>query len=839
MPKQNEDEERGMGKKHYVKEKLAAGFLMLSVLALVEVYLIVRAPKQMIGIGAIGFVMLASGYFILSVLYDWKEEQHRQLKEQNDDIYKSVKASYLVIRKSFNDIEDVFGGLAKQSTRQFNEVIKTQKAIGKVTINRNKENAEALMNSNDLMNHQLNNFLERFKEQSQQAEMLIENLKQLDGKTDIDVSALAEQLQVMLQIPQETSGGADIFAQVLQEEQKKQMEQMADMQHETLEELEKIQSTMKDALHQTRDEIAHNVEEIKAKPQVEQEMYGLGQKIENMTELAQKTAAAVQNIKDGYENKSESMDVEPFVSQLRDQVLPELVQNFETKMREELEQNIQKMLEESHTLEQKITEKVEQSLRDMTEQKYTPEKEKSTEEILQPFMEKISQFQEVVMKKLEEQWKQNEEEKTFVQTNMAVETVKEEKEESTEEEPEEVEKVPVEEEVIGEKPIEEKPEEVEEVRIEEEPIEEELEEVEEIPIEEEVVEEEPIEGEPEEIEEARIEEEPIEEELEEVERIPIEEEVIEEEPIEGEPEEVEEVRIEEEPIEEEPEEVERIPIEEEVIEQEPIEEEVEEVPVEEEEVIEEEPIEEELPAEPFEKIGENVSVEEQIDATENGNCSENGMLDVPEESVLSEMEQTKKEDEIEAGQTEVEHQMEEKQSAEELLELLENMSEAKSMESKEEKNDTVLSEEMEEELPIIQPELQNVMQSEPYGAEEKGEHAENEIPEESTEAEGENEEQRLEDLLHHFVDGEEEESEKDAGAEKNEKPEVGVQAEVEPEVEVKAEPQVEVKTQPEAEVEAKPESEEKAEEAKPPMPDLSNPNKVLTPEEIAALIANM
>ena len=761
MPKQNEDEERGMGKKHYVKEKLAAGFLMLSVLALVEVYLIVRAPKQMIGIGAIGFVMLASGYFILSVLYDWKEEQHRQLKEQNDDIYKSVKASYLVIRKSFNDIEDVFGGLAKQSTRQFNEVIKTQKAIGKVTINRNKENAEALMNSNDLMNHQLNNFLERFKEQSQQAEMLIENLKQLDGKTDIDVSALAEQLQVMLQIPQETSGGADIFAQVLQEEQKKQMEQMADMQHETLEELEKIQSTMKDALHQTRDEIAHNVEEIKAKPQVEQEMYGLGQKIENMTELAQKTAAAVQNIKDGYENKSESMDVEPFVSQLRDQVLPELVQNFETKMREELEQNIQKMLEESHTLEQKITEKVEQSLRDMTEQKYTPEKEKSTEEILQPFMEKISQFQEVVMKKLEEQWKQNEEEKTFVQTNMAVETVKEEKEESTEEEPEEVEKVPVEEEVIGEKPIEEKPEEVEEVRIEEEP------------------------------------------------------------------------------IEEEPEEVERIPIEEEVIEQEPIEEEVEEVPVEEEEVIEEEPIEEELPAEPFEKIGENVSVEEQIDATENGNCSENGMLDVPEESVLSEMEQTKKEDEIEAGQTEVEHQMEEKQSAEELLELLENMSEAKSMESKEEKNDTVLSEEMEEELPIIQPELQNVMQSEPYGAEEKGEHAENEIPEESTEAEGENEEQRLEDLLHHFVDGEEEESEKDAGAEKNEKPEVGVQAEVEPEVEVKAEPQVEVKTQPEAEVEAKPESEEKAEEAKPPMPDLSNPNKVLTPEEIAALIANM
>ena len=33
--------------------------------------------------------------------------------------------------------------------------------------------------------------------------------------------------------------------------------------------------------------------------------------------------------------------------------------------------------------------------------------------------------------------------------------------------------------------------------------------------------------------------------------------------------------------------------------------------------------------------------------------------------------------------------------------------------------------------------------------------------------------------------------------------------------------------------------EPKVEEVKPPMPDLSDPNKVMTPDEIAALIANL
>ena len=162
MPKKREEEEKTTEKKHYVKEKLAVSLLLLSVLTLVEVYLIVHAPNQLIGVGGIGLVMLAVGYFILSVLYRWRQEQHMQLRERCDDIYKSVKAAYLVIRKSFNDMEDAVSGLSKQTMRQSGEIIKMQKAIGKVTINRNKENAEALMNSNDMMSNQFNDFLERF-----------------------------------------------------------------------------------------------------------------------------------------------------------------------------------------------------------------------------------------------------------------------------------------------------------------------------------------------------------------------------------------------------------------------------------------------------------------------------------------------------------------------------------------------------------------------------------------------------------------------------------------------------------------------------------------------------
>ena len=71
-------------------------------------------------------------------------------------------------------------------------------------------------------------------------------------------------------------------------------------------------------------------------------------------------------------------------------------------------------------------------------------------------------------------------------------------------------------------------------------------------------------------------------------------------------------------------------------------------------------------------------------------------------------------------------------------------------------------------------------------------------------------------------------------------PEVAAEPEPMPEPEVAAEPEVEAEPEPAPEPEiAAAEPEPEPAEEKPPMPDMSDPNKIMSPEDIAALLANM
>ena len=81
-----------------------------------------------------------SGFFSLSALKEDRRE------EQYDSIFKSEKASYLMLRKYFDEIEGKIEILQKESKIPTEDIINAQKGIAKVVINRNKENADAIMN---------------------------------------------------------------------------------------------------------------------------------------------------------------------------------------------------------------------------------------------------------------------------------------------------------------------------------------------------------------------------------------------------------------------------------------------------------------------------------------------------------------------------------------------------------------------------------------------------------------------------------------------------------------------------------------------------------------------
>lgn len=122
-----------------------------------------------------------SGFFSLNTL---KEERR---EEQYDSIFKSEKASYLMLRKYFDEIEEKIEMLQKESKIPTEDIINAQKGIAKVVINRNKENADAIMSSNEQLMETFEQLESKLKESNDfiiesQKNVIYENLKDIMEK---------------------------------------------------------------------------------------------------------------------------------------------------------------------------------------------------------------------------------------------------------------------------------------------------------------------------------------------------------------------------------------------------------------------------------------------------------------------------------------------------------------------------------------------------------------------------------------------------------------------------------------------------------------------------------
>ena len=131
--------------------KIVITILLLVVLLLGEVYFMLNDPTNYIVLIVLTVVILADVYMLVAsaIQQNYKRELDRY--EQYDNLFKSEKASYLILRKSFEEISERLDRIEDASGLPVDEIINAQKSIAKVSINRNKENTDALMNSNDKM----------------------------------------------------------------------------------------------------------------------------------------------------------------------------------------------------------------------------------------------------------------------------------------------------------------------------------------------------------------------------------------------------------------------------------------------------------------------------------------------------------------------------------------------------------------------------------------------------------------------------------------------------------------------------------------------------------------
>ena len=132
-----------------VRFRINITLLIAVILLVADLYAMINMPQKFIILAIITALFLVAIYFLVDSISIYLMAEKNRKEEQYDSIFKSEKASYLLLRKTFDDLYELIEKGNQSRKTNVEDIIHAQKAVAKVSIGRNKENADALMNSND------------------------------------------------------------------------------------------------------------------------------------------------------------------------------------------------------------------------------------------------------------------------------------------------------------------------------------------------------------------------------------------------------------------------------------------------------------------------------------------------------------------------------------------------------------------------------------------------------------------------------------------------------------------------------------------------------------------
>lgn len=188
--------------------------LVAVIAAMADVYIIVNAPKNYILLAIVSAVLLVAIFFLVSGKMQLRDLSSQKAEEQYQNIVTSQKACYLQARKKFRETGEMLGELDKKigplaSSNETNykkisglldSLMEDQKKVAKLTLSRSKENANALMNSNDKVMEEMAKVQEVVEKVLGQPESMIvqeENKSEEFGKIEEKQQELLTKMQVL------------------------------------------------------------------------------------------------------------------------------------------------------------------------------------------------------------------------------------------------------------------------------------------------------------------------------------------------------------------------------------------------------------------------------------------------------------------------------------------------------------------------------------------------------------------------------------------------------------------------------------------------------------------
>lgn len=134
------------------------GILLFAFIFMAELYAMVNFPKMFIVLAVLAVADLICLYVAIRGVILVYETKYARREEQYESIFKSEKASYLMLKKYFEEISVKLAYMEEASKIPTEEIVNAQKGIAKVIIKRSHENTDALMNSYEQLMDQFTTF---------------------------------------------------------------------------------------------------------------------------------------------------------------------------------------------------------------------------------------------------------------------------------------------------------------------------------------------------------------------------------------------------------------------------------------------------------------------------------------------------------------------------------------------------------------------------------------------------------------------------------------------------------------------------------------------------------
>ena len=135
--------------------------LLLALALVAEFYTMVNYSAQYLPIALFAVLMLIFLNIAVNSVFTIKLAGEKRRDEQYESILKSEKASYLLLKKYFEEIDDKIDILQASAKVPTEEIVTAQKGVAKAVISKNRENAEAIIASNDQVMDKITEFEDR------------------------------------------------------------------------------------------------------------------------------------------------------------------------------------------------------------------------------------------------------------------------------------------------------------------------------------------------------------------------------------------------------------------------------------------------------------------------------------------------------------------------------------------------------------------------------------------------------------------------------------------------------------------------------------------------------